>query len=166
MENIVVRKSILEDLPELLAIYNYEVTHGMSNLDIRERTLEEWEKWFYAHNIKNHPLYSAIVDGKVAGYASLSAYREKEGYRTTVELSIYIHVDYRRMGVATELLNVILEDARADERTHTVVSVIVSGNEASQKMHELYGFKHCGTIHEVGFKQGKFRDIDNYELRV
>ena len=45
-----------------------------------------------------------------------------------------------------------------------IVSVITSGNEASKKLHKKFGFNFFGTIHEVGYKKGKFQDIDNYEL--
>ena len=166
MKNIIVRKAEIGDLDSLLDIYNYEVVCGISNLDLHKKDRKEWEVWFYAHNVENHPLYAAVLEGQVVGYASLSPYRDKEAYCSTVELSIYVDVSHRRKGVATALLNVLLEDARRDERTHMVISVITSGNEASQKLHETYGFSYCGTVHEAGFKHGKYRDIDTYELMV
>lgn len=176
-----IRKAETGDIKELLDIYNYEVTYGVATLDIHPKTLEEWSAWFAAHNIENHPLYVAEAEGtgvgtgagtgagaksRIAGYASLSAYREKEAYKSTVELSVYISPDYRRQGVATKLMQVILEEARRDESIHMVVSVITAGNEASVKLHEKYGFTFCGTIHEVGYKSGKYQDIENYELKV
>ena len=163
---MIIRKAKIEDLEELLEIYNYEVEHGVATLDLEAKTLEEWEEWFYGHNVDNHPLIVAEIDSHVAGYASLSSYREKEAFKSTVELSIYIGKDYRKRGVATSLMESILEEAKKDERTHTVVSVITSGNEASQKLHEKFGFEFCGTIKEVGIKFGEYRDIDNYRLGV
>ena len=163
---MIIRKARIEDLEELLEIYNYEVEHGVATFDLEAKTLEERGEWFYAHNVDNHPLIVAEIDGHVAGYASLSSYREKEAYKSTVELSIYIGKDYRKRGVATALMKSILEEAKKDERTHTVVSVITSGNEASQKLHEKFGFEFCGTIKEVGIKFGEYRDIDNYRLGV
>ncbi|MNP38663.1 hypothetical protein D3C76_1321910 [compost metagenome] len=59
-----------------------------------------------------------------------------------------------------------LDEAKKDERTHTVVSVITAGNEASRKLHEKFGFEFCGTIKEVGMKFGEYRDIENYRLGV
>lgn len=108
----------------------------------------------------------AEKDGTIMGYASLSSYREKEAFKATVELSIYIHANYRKCGVATALMEAILAEARADERTHTVVSVITSGNEASEKLHKKFGFEYCGRIKEVGVKFGVYQDIDNYRLGV
>ena len=155
-----------EDLQQLLDIYNYEVVHGVATLDLQPKSLEEWERWFDAHNIKNHPLLVAVKAGRVAGYASLSSYRQKEAYRSTVELSIYISPDFRRQGVAPALMEAILQAARQDPLTHTVVSVITDGNEASRKLHEKFGFTYCGAIREVGMKFGAYLDILNFSLIV
>ena len=122
--------------------------------------------WFDVHNVDNHPLLVAEQDGRVAGYASLSSYRAKEAYRSTVELSIYIHPDFRRQGVATALMEAILAEARRDPGTHTVVSVITDGNEASRKLHEKFGFTYCGAIREVGMKFGRYLDILNFSRTV
>lgn len=166
MEQILIRRARESDLQALLDIYNYEVVNGVATLDLEKRTLAERQIWFDHHNVDNHPLIVAEVSGQVAGYASLSAYRDKEAYRSTVELSIYVGPDFRRMGVATALMEAILGEARKDERTHTVVSVITSGNVASEKLHGKFGFEFCGTIREVGMKFGVYQDIDNYRLGV
>ena len=161
-----IRVARREDLQQLLDIYNYEVVHGVATLDLQPKSLEEWGRWFDAHNIKNHPLLVAEQAGRVAGYASLSPYRSKEAYRSTVELSIYISPDFRRQGVATALMEAILREARQDPETHTVVSVITDGNEASRKLHEKFGFTYCGAIREVGMKFGRYLDILNFSRTV
>ena len=161
-----IRVARREDLQQLLDIYNYEVVHGVATLDLQPKSLEEWGQWFDAHNIKNHPLLVAEQAGRVAGYASLSPYRSKEAYRSTVELSIYISPDFRRQGVATALMEAILREARQDPETHTVVSVITDGNEASRKLHEKFGFTYCGAIREVGMKFDAYQDILNFSLIV
>lgn len=163
---MIIRKAEIKDLKELLDIYNYEVEHGVATFDLKLKTLEEWKGWFSTHNVDNHPLFVAEVNNCVAGYASLSSYREKEAYKATVELSIYIGADYRKKGIASALMAFILEEARKDEGIHTVVSVITAGNEASRKLHEKFGFEYCGTIKEVGIKFGEYRDIENYRLGV
>lgn len=163
---MLIRKAELKDLEDLLEIYNYEVVYGISTLDIHPKTLEEWKQWFDAHNIDNHPLIVAEIDGHAVGYASLSPYREKEAYCSTVELSVYVDVSYRKMGIADALMKAILDIAREDESIHMVVSVITGGNEASIRLHDKYGFTYCGSIHEVGVKFSEYRDIENYELKV
>lgn len=166
MDKIVIRTAEQADLPALLDIYNDEVLHGVATLDLNAKTLAERQVWFDAHNRDNHPLLTALVNGEVAGYASLSDYREKEAYRSTVELSIYVARQHRRKGVAGKLMETILDMARSDARTHLVVSVITSGNEASEALHKRFGFTFCGTMPEVGMKFGEYLGIDNFWLRV
>ena len=104
--------------------------------------------------------------GRIAGYATLSSYRTKEAYASTVELSVYIAPDFRRRGVASRLMEEILKLAREDERTHLVVSVITSGNEASAALHNKFGFTFAGNIPEAGVKFGEYQGIDQYYLIV
>ena len=79
---------------------------------------------------------------------------------------MYIAPGDRRKGVATALMEAILAEAREDERTHMVVSVITAGNEASVRLHKRFGFEFCGTIREVGMKFNRYLDIENYSLIV
>ncbi len=163
---MVIRKPVREEIPALLDIYNYEVENGVATLDINKKTAAEWEKWYDNHNVGNHPLIVCETDGEVAGYATLSSYREKEAYKSTVELSVYVSPFHRKKGVGTALMKAIIDMAKEDESIHTVVSVITSGNEASCHLHEKFGFEFCGTIREVGEKFGKYVDIENYSLIV
>jgi phosphinothricin acetyltransferase len=162
----IIRKAEKKDLPQLLQIYNYEVENGVATLDIHPRTTAQWEEWFYAHNVGNHPLYVAAEGENVLGYVSLSPYREKEAFASTVELSIYIGAGHRNKGIASALMEFIIEAARKDKSIHNVVSVITAGNEASTRLHNKFGFEFCGTIPQVGVKNGAYQDIENYSLIV
>lgn len=161
-----IRKSELKDLPQLLHIYNYEVENGVATLDINAKTYEERLVWFEEHNVGNHPLIVAEENGVVMGYASLSSYREKEAYKTTVELSVYVGKEYRSQGVATALMEEILNMAKSDETVHNVVSVITAGNRTSCHLHEKFGFTYVGKMRNVAVKFDNFLDVEYYELLV
>ncbi|MDO5416961.1 MAG: GNAT family N-acetyltransferase [Lachnospiraceae bacterium] len=161
-----IRTAEASDVPKLLDIYNYEVLHGTATFDIHPKTLEERMVWFREHNVDNHPLIVAETEGQVAGYASLSPYREKEAYAATVELSVYVDAACRGKGTAAALLTEILNMARERPDIHTVISVITDGNEVSVHLHEKFGFLYCGTMHEVGEKFGRKLGIVNYQLMV
>ena len=93
-------------------------------------------------------------------------YRTKDAFKSTVELSIYIHQEYRGKGVASKLMAHILEHAKSTDTLHTVVSVITAGNAASTALHERFGFTYCGLTPQVGFKHGKYQDTETYALLV
>ena len=115
----------------MLDIYNYEVVNGVATLDLEQRTLPEWQEWYEAHQTSEHCIFVGIMDDIVVGYASLSPYRTKDAFKSTIELSIYIHQAYRGKGVASKLMAHILEHAKETDTLHTVVSVITAGNAAS-----------------------------------
>ncbi len=186
MNNITIRKGRREDVPALLDIYNYEVINGTATFDLQPKTLAERMQWFEEHQTEIHPLLvaelspeesfvsaqqeqgddSALTQSIVAGYATLSSYRPKAAYNSTAELSLYIAPACRGRGVATALMQAILQAAREYPELHMVVSVITGGNAASIHLHEKFGFTHCGTLHEVGFKHGAYRDVDHFQLEV
>ena len=166
MSELVIQLITKNDISACLAIYNYEVEHGVATLDLEPRTLEEWREWYNAHSDEHHPIIVGTIDEVVVGYASLSPYRLKDAFKSTVELSIYIHQDYRGQGVATRLMERILEMAKEDTMIHNIVSVITAGNEESTKLHNRFGFTYCGLTPEVGFKHGKYQNTETYALLV
>ena len=166
MSELVIRPITEDDVVSCLDIYNYEVLNGVATLDFEPRTLPEWQEWFDAHQTVEHCIFVGLMDDVVVGYASLSPYRTKDAFKSTVELSIYIHQDHRGKGVASKLMAHILEHAKENDTLHTVVSVITAGNEGSTKLHSRFGFTYCGLTPEVGFKHGKYQDTETYALLV
>ena len=166
MSELVIRPITKDDIAACLDIYNYEVIIGVATLDLEPRTLSEWQVWFEAHQTQEHCIIVGIMDDVVVGYASLSPYRTKDAFKSTVELSIYIHQAYRGKGVASKLMAYILEHAKETETLHTVVSVITAGNAASTALHERFCFTYCGLTPQVGFKHGKYQDTETYALLV
>ena len=165
-KKITIRKAELQDVAAMLKIYNDEEKNSTATFDIQERTLEERTEWFRQHGSEIHPIFVAEIEGCMAGYVSLSKYREKEAYKATVELSVYVDNQYRRMGVANSLMEFIVQYAKGVEGIHCIVSVITSGNAISEHLHKKYGFVYSGTLHEVGMKFGEYRGVDNYELII
>lgn len=165
-EKVIIRKARQQDLEAMLKIYNSEVKTSTATFDIREKTMQEWQQWFEQHNDEIHPVFAAELDGHICGYASLSRYREKEAYKTTVELSVYVDKQYRNIGIADSLMKHIIEYAKCIGGIHCIVSVITAGNEVSAHLHKKHGFSYSGTLHEVGMKFGEYLGTDNYELRI
>ena len=163
---MLIRKAEPRDMEALLNIYNYEVINGIATFDISPKNITEWKQWFRKHNVDNHPLIVAEADGQIAGYACLSSYREYNAFRSSVELSIYVGADFRQRRVAVNLMERIIEEARQDERTHLIVSLITSTNQLSIHLHEKFGFTYCGALHDVAYEMDSYQDVVVYELRV
>ena len=97
-------------------------------------------------------------DGTVLGFASLSPFRERPAYSTTVEDSVYVGRDRRGGGVGGALLEELVATATA-HGFHTVIARIVGGHDASIALHQKAGFDVVGTEREVGRKMGRWLDV-------
>src|SRR5690606_6101631 len=100
----------------------------------------------------------AEIDGEIAGFASLSPFRDRPAYRPTVENSVYVHADHRGRGVGRALMEAIVEIAAA-RGFHSVIARIVGDHEASIALHRSVGFELVGVEREVGRKFGRWLDV-------
>ena len=100
----------------------------------------------------------AEVDGEVVGFASLSPFRDRPAYNSTVENSVYVRADHRGTGVGAALLDELLTLA-GQHGFHTVIARIVGGHDASIALHQRLGFEEVGLEREVGRKFGKWLDV-------
>ena len=147
----------VDDAEAMRRIYNVEVETSTVTFDLRPRTPEEQRAWLGARN-GAHVALVAVDDGTVVGFASLSPWKERPAYRTSVEDSVYVHRDHQGRGIGKLLLGRLLETAEASG-FHAVFARIVGGHEASISLHAAFGFEIVGTEREVGRKFGKWLDV-------
>lgn len=158
---MVIREARIGDLSAMLDIYNDSVRTTSATFDIEEQTLEQRANWF-SHYGGQYPLLVAEIGNCVAGYASLSLYREKAAYQRTTESSVYIDEAYRGRGVGKALMVDVLKRA-AELGYHTVIAGITEGNEVSKQLHASLGFEYVGCFREVGHKFGQWQDVHYYQ---
>jgi len=159
---ITIRNASQEDQRVILEIYNEAVVNTSATFDTELRSYDKQLAWFASHK-KNHPVIVAEIENQVVGWASLSPWSDRCAYETTVEVSVYVHKDFRARGIGSKLLEwVTLEGKKVGN--HTVLSRISEGNESSIHIHEKFGYRHVGVMKEVGFKFGKFLDVHMMQL--
>ncbi|MGH9086405.1 MAG: GNAT family N-acetyltransferase [Acidimicrobiales bacterium] len=152
-----VRLATLDDAEPIRAIYNVEVLTSTVTFDLVPRTLEEQRAWLGARS-GAHAVLVAEEAGEVVGFGSLSPWRDRPAYSTTVEDSVYIHRDHRGRGVGKALLDQLVDTATA-HGFHACMARIVGGHAASIALHEACGFEVVGTEREVGRKLGRWLDV-------
>ena len=139
-------------------IYNLEVTETTVTFDLVPRTLADQREWIEQHS-GGHPAIVAVDNADtVLGFASLSPFRPRAAYATTVEDSVYVHRDARGRGVGELLLRDILA-LGADHGFHSVMARIVGGHDTSIALHRKCGFEQIGCEREVGRKFGRWLDV-------
>ena len=145
-------------------IYNDAIKNTTATFDIVEKTHEEMLDW-YQHFNKTYPLFVSIENSGVTGYCSLKQFKEKDAYKQTVELSVYIHPNHRKKGLAKALMNHAISYAKTQNH-QTIISCITSGNEVSEHLHSSLGFEKVGHFKKVGMKFNEWLDISYYQLML
>ena len=152
-----IRLAERRDAAGIRAIYNHYVTESTALFDMVPRTLDEQVQWIDDHS-GGHPALVAEVGGTVVGFGSLSVFRSRPAYATTVEDSVYLLDGHQGLGIGTRLLTELLRMAAA-HGFHAVIARITGENEASIRLHAACGFELVGTEREVGRKFGRWLDV-------
>jgi phosphinothricin acetyltransferase len=152
-----VRLATLADAEAIRGIYNVEVLESTVTFDLVPRTLDDQQEWMTARS-GAHAVVVAEDAGQVVGFASLSPYKERPAYRTTVEDSVYVRRDQQGRGVGKALLAELLT-LGTQHGFHAVMARIVGGHETSIALHQGAGFSVVGTEREVGRKFGRWLDV-------
>jgi phosphinothricin acetyltransferase len=155
---MIVRAATENDLPSILAIYNDAVLNTTAIWNETPVDLANRRAWFEARRAAGFPVLVADKRGAVVGYGSLSDFRPFEGYRVTVEHSLYVAADARRKGLGAALLTALMQDARQLGK-RAMIGGIDGANAPSISLHEKFGFAEVGRLPGVGEKFGRPLDL-------
>jgi phosphinothricin acetyltransferase len=154
---MLLRPATLDDAAAVRALYNVEVETSTATFDLVTRSLDDQRAWLAARS----GAFAAIVavDGDaVIGFASLSPYKERAAYRTTVEDSVYVDRGHHGRGVGRALLGYVV-DVAAASGFHAVMARIEASGTASRALHAACGFELVGVEREVGRKFNRWLDV-------
>lgn len=166
-----VRAARISDAEAMRGIYNEAVANSTATMDTDPRTPQQQALWMEAHNGDPYPALVCTdadarpTDPVVLGWGSLSPYNPRPGYRTTAEVSVYVHAEFRGQGVGDALLHGLIEAAR-DGNFCVLLSLVTAGNVASERLHARHGFSKVGTLWHVARKFNAWIDVEIYEKRL
>jgi phosphinothricin acetyltransferase len=165
MPDPIVRDATEADLPIVMEIYNDAVANTTAIWNEILVDLDNRKDWFAVRKGRGFPVLVATVNGAVAGYASYGDWRAFDGYRHTVEHSVYVHREFRGGGIGRLLMQELIVRA-AQNSVHVMIAAIESENTASIALHEKLGFRIAGKFSEVGTKFGRWLNLTCMELKV
>jgi L-amino acid N-acyltransferase len=149
-----IRPATDADLPAILAIYNDAVLNTTAIWNETPVDLENRSAWMRARTAAGFPIYVADEAGRVAGYGSFGDFRPFEGYRVTVEHSLYVDPAARGRGLGKALLTALVDEARRLGK-RAMIGGIDGANEVSIALHRKFGFVEVGRLPGVGTKFGR-----------
>ncbi len=153
-----VRLAESSDAEPILRIYNAEVVGSTATFDLRPRTQSEQAAWLAEHQ-GTYPVVVATDDaGTVLGFGSLSTYRDRPSYSTTVENSVYVDEEHRGEGVGRALLDELVRLGTL-HGFHSMIARVGGDNAASIALHGACGFVEVGVEREIGRKFNRWLDV-------
>lgn len=159
-----IRPIAAADIPAVLDIYAPVVLRTTTSFEIEVPTIADFTNRVAAIQ-HQAPWLVCEIDGQVTGYAYGSAHRSRAAYQCTRELTVYVHSDYRRRGVATALYTALIGLLKRQGYA-TALAGITLPNDASVRFHERMGFQLVGIYHRVGYKYGQFLDVGWWEMPI
>lgn len=162
---MIYRNAIINDLPEIVAIYNSTIPGRLVTADTEPVTIEDKIDWFKKHEPATRPLWIVEHDSKTIGWVSFNSFYGRPAYNGTVELSIYLHPDARGKGYGKKILQYCIEQA-ASLNIHSILGFIFSHNKPSILLFKQAGFTEWGLLPDVAIMDGKKYSLSIYGLKL
>ena len=107
---------------------------------------------------ERYPYLVAESDGALLGYAYAGSFHSREAYSWAAEVSIYLRMDCRRMGIGSALYRALESALRAMGVRRLYASIAVPDDPDehltldSVRFHTAMGFRTVGEFHHCGWK--------------
>ena len=148
----------------ILDILNDAIVHSTALYDYQPRQMQNMVTWFEAKRAGHFPVIGIEnAQGTLLAFGSYGSFRAFPAYKYTVEHSVYVHKDHRGHGLGAHIMQALMAAAK-EQDLHAMVGAIDASNAGSIALHERLGFKHVGTLPQVGFKFGRWLDLAFYQL--
>jgi L-amino acid N-acyltransferase YncA len=155
---LMVRDALLEDIAAIAAIYSHHVRTGVGSFEEEPPSVEMMIERWRAIATRGLPWLVAEIDGVIVGYCYARPYHERSAYRFTLEDAVYVAPDAVRSGIGRALLSSVIDRCAAQGYRQMVAVIGDSANAGSIGLHAALGFRHVGTLRNVGLKFGRMLD--------
>lgn len=152
------RDATERDLSAILEITNHAISHSDAIWLETPETPDQRRAWFLARKAAGYPVIVAVDGDDVLGFGSYGPFRAYEGYRRTIEHSVYVSDKARRRGIGAKILDALVDHA-ASAGYHVMLGAIAASNAPSIALHERNGFTAASPLPQVGLKQGRWLDL-------
>lgn len=152
------RRATIEDLPEIIKIYNEAIKDGISTADSKIVTVEEKLEWFNTHNAQR-PLLVKEYHGRIIAWISIQPfYANLLAYKDTARINIYIDKNFQGKKLGQQFLSEAIELAE-NIGIKTLLALIFAENIPSLKLFKKIGFKEWGNLSRVATIEGTDKDL-------
>jgi phosphinothricin acetyltransferase len=149
-----IRVATLEDAPALLAIYSHYCQVDAITPDLDAPSLGAFRDQMRSlRSFFPYVVIQEAASGAILGYSFACSWHPRRAFRWVAEASIYIHPDYRRLGLGRRLYGALLVALRRQGFV-LVYARIFGPNEAAKRLHTALGFARTTHFDHFLFKAG------------
>ena len=157
MSYLRIRAAAIEDAAELLEIYKPYVEHTAITFEYEVPSVKEFAARI-TKTLQKYPYLVAEYEGRFIGYAYAGAFKERAAYDWSIETSVYVREDMKRMGVGRALY-AVLEECLRKQHILNVNACIAYPEEEDEhlnadsvRFHKKMGYSMVGEFHRCGYK--------------
>ena len=159
-----IRLASQSDAEQLRDIYAPFCENTPVSFETQAPTVDEMRRRI-AKTLRSYPWLLYENEGHVLGYAYASSHRERAAYRWAVDVSAYVREGYRRLGVGRSLYSSLLALLHL-QGFYRALAGITLPNPGSVGLHQAMGFQSLGTYHNIGYKCGRWHDVQWFQLAL
>jgi L-amino acid N-acyltransferase YncA len=160
----IIRPATPADAPGVQAIYAPVVRETAISFELEPPTVEEIEKRILK-TLEQMPWLVCEHHGDILGYVYASQHRTRPAYQWSVDISVYVHPNARRLGVGQALYRSLFSLLTL-QGFYQAYAGITLPNPASVGLHESLGFQPVGVYRAVGYKLGAWHDVGWWQLAL
>ena len=164
MENIIIRTATVEDAEEILNIYAYYVKNTAITFEYDVPSLEEFRRRI-EKTLQKYPYLVILEQGNIVGYAYAGAFKERAAYDWSVEMTVYIARDAKRLGLGRKIYEELerqLKEMGILNLYACIGDPIVEDEyltKDSEKFQQHLGYRKVGEFHKCGYKFGRWYNM-------
>ncbi|MBX9736814.1 MAG: GNAT family N-acetyltransferase [Phycisphaerales bacterium] len=168
---MVIRPVVESDFPAIAALTNRYITGSAVHFAYQPVTAEGLRNAWLETRATFPYVVAEIADlaspggARFAGYAKAARWRERDAYRPTAEVGIYVEPGVQGQGIGKALHKTLIQACR-EAGFHSLIAGIAQPNEASVALHLAVGFDEIGVFRQVGWKLGRWHDVGFYQMML
>lgn len=161
-----IEKVTVDDAAALLAIYAPYVQKTAISFEYEVPSVDEFKERITDISSK-FPYIKAVENDVIVGYAYANTFKGRKAYDWSVETTVYIREDCKRMGIGTALYAVLEQLLAKMGVLNSNACIAYLGEDVldehltddSFKFHQKLGYKTVGIFHDSGYKFGTWYDM-------
>lgn len=159
-----IRPATLQDAGQIQAIYAPIVRDTVISFEQIVPSAPEMQRRI-SETLDQLPWLVCENQGEILGYAYAGPHRTRAAYQWSVDTSVYVQAQARRIGIGRALYGSLFKILCLQGYVNAYAGIALP-NPGSVGLHEAVGFEPVGIYRDVGYKLGAWHDVGWWQRRL